>query len=123
VSILRDFGRDVPHVSAYASELNQVWTNLLENALDALDGKGEIVVRTRLEGRHVVVEIQDDGPGIPPELQPRIFNPFFTTKGAKGAGLGLDIARRIVVQRHGGELSVASQPGDTRFTVRLPIDS
>lgn len=122
VSLIREYDRSTPQISAYASELNQVWTNLIDNALDAVGDKGHVWVRTGREDGAVRVEIADDGPGIPPELQARIFQPFFTTKGSKGTGLGLDIAHRIVVQRHGGELQVISQPGDTRFVIRLPLD-
>jgi signal transduction histidine kinase len=122
VEVVRDYAPDLPRLTAYGSELNQVWTNLMDNALDALDGKGHLFVRTAREGDCVLVEIGDDGPGIPSELQARIFEPFFTTKEVgKGTGLGLDTAYRIVVGRHGGDLRVVSRPGDTRFQVRLPI--
>ena len=95
--------RDLPPIDAYAGELNQVWTNLIDNAVDAMDGDGTLTVRTRAEGDGVVVEIADTGPGMPPEVAARAFEPFFTTKDVgKGTGLGLDIARRIVVERHGG---------------------
>ena len=122
VQIVRNYAPDLPCITAYGSELNQVWTNLLDNALDALDGKGHLFVRTAQEDDHVLVEIGDDGPGIPAEIQSRIFEPFFTTKGVgKGTGLGLDTAYRIVVTRHHGEIGVQSQPGDTRFQIRLPL--
>jgi signal transduction histidine kinase len=99
-----------------------VWTNLLDNAVDALGGKGEITIRTRREGESVVVEIEDNGPGIPEDIGPRIFDPFFTTKApGKGTGLGLSISHSIVTQKHSGELRMESRPGCTRFTVRLPI--
>lgn len=120
--VVRDYAPHLPYITAYGSELNQVWTNLMDNALDALDGKGHLFVRTAIESDCILVEIGDDGPGIPEEVQSRIFEPFFTTKEVgKGTGLGLDTAYRIVVTRHGGDLSVISKPGDTRFQVRLPI--
>ena len=122
VTVVRDYAPNLPCITAYGSELNQVWTNLMDNALDALDGHGHLFVRTACEEGHILVEIGDDGPGIPAELQPRIFEPFFTTKGVgKGTGLGLDTAYRIVVTRHHGDLRVLSKPGNTRFEVRLPL--
>jgi signal transduction histidine kinase len=122
VEIIRDYADDLPPVLADGSELNQVWTNLIDNAIDAVDGHGQVRIRTRRDGSMVLVEIADQGPGIPPEIISRIFDPFFTTKEVgKGTGLGLDIARRIVVDRCRGELSVESAPGDTRFLVRLPL--
>ena len=122
VEVVRDYARDLPCIIAYGSELNQVWTNLMDNALDALDGHGRLFVRTAQEGDQILVEIGDDGPGIPEDIQGRIFDPFFTTKGVgEGTGLGLDTAYRIVVTRHHGDIRVISEPGDTRFQVRLPI--
>lgn len=122
VAVRRDYDAELPKLQAYGSELNQVWTNLLANAVDALGGNGEIVVRTRRENDWAVVEIEDNGPGIPDDIAPRIFDPFFTTKApGKGTGLGLSISHNIVTQKHGGELRVESRPGRTRFTVRLPI--
>ena len=121
VDVIRDYDRSLPKLPAYAGELNQVWTNLIHNAIDAMDGRGTLTVRTRRDGDHVVVEIGDTGPGIPDEVRGRIFEPFFTTKPVgKGTGLGLDICWRIVVQRHRGDLRVTSSPGDTRFQVLLP---
>ena len=101
--------------------MNQVWTNLIDNAIDAVDGRGNIIIRAFREGDQVVVEVVDDGPGIPAEARRRVFEPFYTTKevGA-GIGLGLDVARRIVVA-HGGEVMPRSEPGETRFTVSLPV--
>ena len=123
VEVVRAYAPHLPCITAYGSELNQVWTNLIDNALDALDGHGHLFVRTAIESDCVLVEIGDDGPGIPADVQPRIFEPFFTTKEVgHGTGLGLDTAYRIVVTRHGGDLSVISEPGDTRFQVRLPIE-
>jgi signal transduction histidine kinase len=122
IKINRVYAKDLPSIYAYGSELNQVWTNLIDNAVYAMDGKGELTLRTALENEEVLVEIADTGSGIPPEIQSRIFDPFFTTKGVgEGSGLGLDIAYRIVVQHHHGSMRVTSVPGDTRFQVRLPI--
>jgi len=123
VEVTRQYDPAVPRILAYGSELNQVWTNLIDNAVDAMGGKGRLTVATHAFPGQVQVEIIDNGPGIPPEIQPRIFEPFFTTKGVgKGTGLGLDIARRIVVQRHQGSLRVDSHPGETRFQICLPIE-
>jgi signal transduction histidine kinase len=123
ISIVRDYADDVPCIEAYGSELNQVWTNIIDNAIDAVRGQGELVLRTYAKDDDViVVEITDNGPGIPPEIQPRIFEPFFTTKApGVGTGLGLHIAYNIVVHKHHGQLQVASKPGETRFRVTLPI--
>ncbi len=118
----RHYDPALPPFDAYAGELNQVWTNLLDNALDAVPEGGHVTVSTRRVNQWAEVEVKDDGPGIPPEVEARIWEPFFTTKPVgEGSGLGLDIARRIVVQRHGGEIAVESHPGDTRFVVRLPL--
>ncbi len=122
IEIERDYRPDLPRISAYGGELNQVWTALIENALDALGNQGRLRVACGLEGEMLLVEIWDTGPGIPPELQERIFEPFFTTKApGKGLGLGLDNAMRIV-RKHRGHLSVKSEPGSTCFRVRLPLD-
>jgi signal transduction histidine kinase len=122
VEIERRYGADLPRISAYASELNQVWMALLENALDAIHNVGKIVLSAQLSGDFVVVEIWDNGPGIPAEIQARIFEPFFTTKApGDGLGLGLDTAQRIVRQ-HRGYIHVESKPGETCFQVRLPIE-
>jgi len=123
ISVRKEYAPDLPEIMAYGSELNQVWTNLIQNAADAMDGKGEIVLRTRSENGWVVVEIQDNGPGIPPDLQERIFETGFTTKSRdKGTGLGLGSSRKIVEERHRGEISLTSEPGNTRFKVRLPLN-
>jgi signal transduction histidine kinase len=120
IEIVRDYDRDLPKLTVRGSELNQVWTNLLDNAIDALGDQGTITIATHRDGDCAVVEITDDGPGIPPELIDRIFDPFFTTKDVgKGTGLGLATARRIVVDRHDGSLTVQSRPGATIFRVRL----
>ncbi|MGF1480902.1 MAG: sensor histidine kinase [Cyanophyceae cyanobacterium] len=122
VAVHREYDPDLPRISAHGGELNQVWTNLLDNAIDAMEGKGEITIRTALENDCILVEIEDNGPGIPKAVQPRIFDPFFTTKRVGGgSGLGLDIVRRIVVKRHSGNIRVDSEPGRTCFQVRLPI--
>jgi signal transduction histidine kinase len=122
VTVCREYAADAPLVPGYGSELNQVWTNLLDNAADALGAKGQITIRTRRQGAWAVVEIEDDGPGIPEENLPRIFDPFFTTKApGEGTGLGLSTSYGIVTEKHNGEIRVESRPGCTRFTVRLPI--
>jgi signal transduction histidine kinase len=121
IKVVREFDRGLPRIVAYPGELNQVWTNLIDNAIDAMDGSGTLTVRTRRDGDRLAVEIGDTGPGVAPEIRSRVFEPFFTTKDiGKGTGLGLDIAWRIVVGRHGGEMSLESAPGDTRFIVTLP---
>ena len=122
VTVTRKYDRAVPHIMAYGGELNQVWTNLLDNAIDAVKGTGKICVATFLDDDQVVVEIADNGSGIPAEVQSHIFEPFYTTKGVgSGTGLGLVISNRIVANRHSGEIEFQSAPGDTRFKVRLPI--
>lgn len=121
VEVVREYDPTLPHIEAYGSQLNQVWLNLVDNAVDAMGGRGAIRIRAAQDGDGVVIEIADSGPGVPEDIRRRIFDPFFTTKEpGKGTGLGLDIARRIVVERHGGDLSLESVPGDTRFIVRLP---
>jgi signal transduction histidine kinase len=122
VSLTRKYDRAIPRIMAYGGELNQVWTNLLDNAVDAVKGSGKICIATFLDDDQVVVEIADNGGGIPPDVQSHIFEPFYTTKGVgSGTGLGLVISSRIVANRHGGEIEFESVPGDTRFKVRLPI--
>jgi signal transduction histidine kinase len=122
LEVVKDFDPSLPKVPVYAGELNQVWTNLIDNAVQAMNGHGTLTVRTSMDGDRVRVEIGDTGPGVPEKLRRRIFEPFFTTKPVgQGTGLGLDISYRIVVGRHGGDLTVESQPGDTRFIVRLPL--
>lgn len=122
VTVVRAFDRSVPKIMAHGSELNQVWTNLIDNAIHAVNGTGKICIGTSLEHDQIVVEIVDNGPGIPPEVQPRLFEPFFTTKSVGGGtGLGLVISNRIVGDRHGGEIEFESHPGETRFKVRLPV--
>lgn len=122
VTVQRDYAESLPEVEAYGSELNQVWTNLIENAIDALNGNGEILLSTRAEGDWVVVGIEDNGSGIPADIQLKIFDPFYTTKPVgQGTGLGLNISHNIVAQKHHGRIEVESQPGKTRFDVWLPV--
>src|SRR5437588_834097 len=121
VAVQRDYQRVPLLVNSFGSELNQVWTNIIDNAIDAMGGKGELRVRTYQDDGCVVVEIGDSGPGISPEIEPHIFEPFFTTKGVgQGTGLGLDTVQRIV-KKHRGNIQVDSKPGDTRFQVWLPL--
>ncbi|MGH3154991.1 MAG: sensor histidine kinase, partial [Streptosporangiaceae bacterium] len=128
ITVVRDYGRSLPRIPGYPAELNQVWTNLIDNAVAAMDGSGTLTIRTSADddsadGGRVLVEFADTGPGIPEEIQGRIFEPFFTTKPVgQGTGLGLDISWRIIVTRHHGDLRVESVPGDTRFQVRLPVN-
>ena len=126
VTVRRDYAPDLPPINASGSELNQVWTNIIDNAITAVDGRGEITLRTRCDEQRegwVVVQIEDTGPGIAPEIEPMLFEPFFTTKPpGKGTGLGLNITYNIVVQKHRGEIQVESKPGRTVFTVRLPVN-
>jgi signal transduction histidine kinase len=122
VTVKVDYDESLPPVPVYAAELNQVWTNLIVNALQAMQGEGTLTVRTARANDHALVEIGDTGTGIPDEDLDRIFTPFFTTKPVgQGTGLGLDISWRIVVGRHGGAIKVDSLPGDTRFQVLLPL--
>jgi signal transduction histidine kinase len=121
-TVIRAFDRSVPRIMAYGGELNQVWTNLIDNAISAVNGSGKICIGTTLEHDQIVVEIVDNGPGIPKDVQVRMFEPFFTTKTVgSGTGLGLVISNRIVADRHGGEIEFESKPGETRFKVRLPL--
>jgi signal transduction histidine kinase len=121
ITVVREYDESLPRICAFGGELNQIWTNLMANAIEAMHGKGELRVRTARELDRVLVEIGDSGPGIPPEVLPRIFEPFFTTKGVgEGTGLGLDTVSRII-RKHHGEIRVTSHPGDTRFQVLLPL--
>jgi signal transduction histidine kinase len=123
ITLHLDFADDIPPIQAYGSELNQVWTNIIDNAIDAMDGKGEITIRTRHEGDNVIVTIEDNGPGIPEAVLPTIFDPFVTTKApGQGTGMGLYVSHTIVVQKHNGTLTCSSQPGKTVFTISLPIN-
>jgi signal transduction histidine kinase len=122
ITIVKDFDESLPMIPAHPAELNQVWTNLIDNAIHAMPDGGTLTVRTSREDGWVLVEICDTGIGIPVEIQQKIFEPFFTTKPVgQGTGLGLDISYRVITQRHGGDLRVRSKPGDTRFQVRLPL--
>jgi signal transduction histidine kinase len=121
VKVQRDYPPDPLLINSFGSELNQVWTNIIDNAIDAMNGEGELRVRAYREDRCVVVEISDNGPGISPEVYAHIFEPFFTTKGVgEGTGLGLDTVQRIV-RKHRGNIKVDSKPGQTRFQVYLPL--
>jgi signal transduction histidine kinase len=123
ITVVRDYAPDLPRIEAIPGELNQVWTNLIDNAIDAMQGHGTLRVSTHPDDGHIVVEVADTGSGITREVQARAFEPFFTTKEVgKGTGLGLDISRRIVVERHHGEIEIRSQPGDTVVSVTLPLD-
>ena len=126
VTLARDYDRSLPPIRVLANELNQVWTNLLDNAIDAMSGQGRLGIRTSRDSRdgadHLVVEISDDGAGVSQEHLTRVWEPFFSTKGeGKGTGLGLDIVRRIVMERYQGDVEVDSQAGDTKFRVFLPV--
>jgi signal transduction histidine kinase len=124
IEIVRQYDRDLPQVQAQGNELNQVWTNLIDNAIDAMVGQGTLIIRTYREGEQATVEIADNGPGIPEEIHSRIFDPFFTTKDVgQGTGLGLDVVRRIVTVRYGGQIDFRCHPGETVFRVRIPIAS
>ena len=127
IEVERDYDESLPRITAHGSELNQVWTNLIDNAVDAVadgDKTGRIRLRTTHERDRLLVEISDNGPGIPEEIQDHIFEPFFTTKDVgKGTGFGLDVSYRIVVGRHGGDIRIVTKPGDTRFQVRLPMEA
>jgi signal transduction histidine kinase len=121
IMVRREYAPNLSRIEAYGSELNQVWTNIIDNAIDAMNGQGEIKLKTYEEDGHVVVEIIDNGPGIPEEIQSRIFEPFFTTKApGQGTGLGLHISHDIIANRHHGQLAVDSKPGETKFRVVLP---
>lgn len=123
LTVVKEFDPELPSIPAYAAELNQVWTNVIDNAVAAMNGAGTLTIRTKRDGAFAVVEIGDTGPGIPADIRTRIFEPFFTTKPiGEGTGLGLDISWRIVVKKHHGDLRVESKPGDTRFMIVLPIN-
>lgn len=122
IKVTKEYDRTAPRIPAYPGELNQVWTNLIDNAASAMEGEGRLTVRTTHDHDQLLVEFRDTGPGVPAEIRDRIFDPFFTTKPVgEGTGLGLDISWRIVANKHHGSLSVQSVPGDTRFQVRLPM--
>jgi signal transduction histidine kinase len=122
ITIVKDYDRSLPPVAGYAAELNQVWTNLIDNAVSAMGDKGTLTVRTTRQDDQLIVEFGDTGPGVPPQIKDRIFEPFFTTKPVgQGTGLGLDISWRIIANKHHGAIQVESVPGDTRFRVWLPL--
>jgi signal transduction histidine kinase/predicted CoA-binding protein len=122
IDVKREYAESLPNIQAYGSELNQVWTNIIDNSIDAMNGQGEIIIKTHQDGEWVIVELEDNGPGIPEDIQEEIFSPFFTTKAVgKGTGLGLNISYKII-EKHSGEIKVFSKPGKTRFQVSLPID-
>jgi signal transduction histidine kinase len=124
ITVHRAYAPDLPSIQAYGSELNQVWTNLIDNAIAAMNGAGELTLRTRHDDRWAIVEVEDNGPGIPEAIQGKVFDPFFTTKPpGEGAGLGLNICHSIVVEKHQGRIDLLSQPGKTCFQVRLPLNS
>jgi signal transduction histidine kinase len=123
IEVVRDYDRDLPRLTVRGSELNQVWTNLLDNAIDALGDDGTITITTRRDGDCALIAVSDDGPGIPGHVIDRVFDPFFTTKDVgRGTGLGLSTARRIITDRHAGSMTVESHPGRTTFHVRLPFE-
>ena len=123
VEVSRSYAKNLPEIEAYGGELNQVWTNILDNALDAMGGAGVIAIKTGLENNRIIVEITDNGPGIPDDMAGNIFDPFVTTKPpGEGTGLGLNVSHNIIVQKHGGEISVSSKPGSTTFRVILPVN-
>lgn len=122
VSVRREYADNLPPIQAFGSELNQVWTNLIDNAIDAMEGKGKLTIRTSRDGDWAVIEIEDSGPGIPKDIQGKVFDAFFTTKPpGKGTGLGLNISYNIIVFKHRGEIKLTSEPGKTHFEVRLPL--
>ncbi|MEJ2194678.1 MAG: ATP-binding protein, partial [Ignavibacteriaceae bacterium] len=122
ISVEREYSENLPRIQAYGSELNQVWTNIIDNAIDAMNGNGRITIKTYKENQQLVVELKDSGPGIPEDVQSKIFDPFFTTKSiGKGTGMGLNISHNIIVQKHKGEIKVKSKPGETCFQIKLPI--
>ena len=123
ISVRRQYASDLPSFQAYGTGLNQVWTNIIDNAIDALEGKGQITIRTRQDADWLIVEIEDNGPGISSENQSRIFDPFFTTKPpGQSTGLGLDVSYNIIAHRHRGDIKVFSTPGQTCFQVWLPLN-
>jgi len=124
IKVVKNYDRTLPGLPGYASELNQVWTNMIDNAVSAMGGTGTLTIRTARDGDCALIEIGDTGPGIPADIKNRIFEPFFSTKPVgEGTGLGLDIAWRIVVNKHHGDLQVESEPGSTRFQIRLPLEA
>jgi signal transduction histidine kinase len=122
ITVAREYSANLPRIQAYGSELNQVWTNILDNAINAMNGNGNITLKTYIKGKWLVVEIKDSGPGIPEEIQSKVFDPFFTTKPpGEGTGMGLNISHNIITQKHKGEINVKSNPGETCFQIKLPL--
>jgi len=122
MEVHREYADDIPKIIAYGGELNQVWTNIIDNAIDALGGEGNITIRTKLDGDHAIVEFEDNGPGISAEVIEKVFDPFFTTKNiGKGTGLGLSTSYGIIVEKHQGTINVESKPGKTCFRIRIPL--
>jgi signal transduction histidine kinase len=122
IEVIREYDPDMPRIMARGSELNQVWTNLIDNAIDAMNGTGTLRLITRCENNFAMVEVRDSGSGIPPDVLPHLFEPFYTTKEVgKGTGMGLDISYRII-QNHNASIDVQSKPGETRFIVRIPLN-
>jgi signal transduction histidine kinase len=123
IQVRREYAQDLPRIEAFGSELNQVWTNIIDNAVSAMEGQGVLVLRTYRQNSWVIVEIKDTGPGIPQNIQGKIFDPFFTTKPpGRGTGLGLSISHNIIVQKHKGKIAVYSRPGETCFEIKLPLN-
>ncbi len=124
ITVETQYSEDIPRIQAYGSELNQVWTNIIDNAIEAMNSSGKIIIRTYKKDHWAVIEIKDTGPGIPNEIQAKVFDPFFTTKPVGlGTGLGLNISHNIIVQKHKGEISVKSTPGETCFQIKLSISA
>jgi signal transduction histidine kinase len=125
IKLAKEWDKSIPEIACYPGDLNEVWSNLIHNAIQAMDGRGTLTIRTMREGDQMIrIEICDDGPGISEDLIDRIFTPFFTTKPfGEGTGLGLDLARRIVVEKHQGDIRVESKLGDTKFIVILPLQA
>jgi signal transduction histidine kinase len=125
IKCVKEYDKTLPQIPCFPGDLNQVWTNIIDNAIQAMDGNGTLTVRTSRESESMArIEICDTGPGIPEEIRSRIFTPFFTTKPfGEGTGLGLDLAWKIVVEKHHGDLRVESTPGDTRFIILLPLQA
>ena len=122
ITVVCEYSDNLPHIQAYGSELNQVWTNIIDNAINAMKGNGKITLKTYNQDEWLVVEIKDSGPGIPEEIQSKVFDPFFTTKPpGEGTGLGLNISHNIITQKHNGEINVKSKPGETCFQIKLPL--
>jgi signal transduction histidine kinase len=122
ITVEREYCNNLPSIQAYGSELNQVWTNILDNAINAMNGNGKITLKTYIQDDWLVIEIKDSGPGIPDEIQLKVFDPFFTTKPpGEGTGMGLNISHNIITQKHNGEIKVKSKPGETCFQIKLPL--